>query len=140
MKKKKEHDAKKQSRIAFFGCFGLIAIVILFLGIGIASSSRKPAKDRTVSDKEIITLMQTYSEFAIQDSKKLKRADVDRDSIEYYPIGKDKKTWSVGGNVTEQNNNKIYRFGLKIKFDKDILDKDTDIRKLKYGSEVEFLR
>jgi hypothetical protein len=108
------------------------------------SSSKKTSapkkKDRLVTDKEITVLMQSYCEFAIQDNERLKRVYVDPDSLQIYPIGSDKKTWSIGGNVTQPNDNKVYVFGLKLRFDKDILDGNTDLDDLKYGSEVEYVR
>ena len=103
-------------------------------------SSSHITKDRLVTDRKITTLMQSYCEFAIQDQERLKRVYVDPDSLEIYPIGNDKKTWSIGGNVTQPNNNKVYVFGLKLKFDKDILDGNTNLDNLKYASDVEYVR
>ena len=105
-----------------------------------SSSSKKQTKDRLVTDRKITTLMQSYCEFAIQDQERLKRVYVDPDSLEIYPIGNDKKTWSIGGNVTQPNDNKVYVFGLKLKFDKDILDGNTNLDNLKYASDVEYVR
>lgn len=105
-----------------------------------SSSSKKQTKDRLVTDRKITTLMQSYCEFAIQDQERLKRVYVDPDSLEIYPIGNDKKTWSIGGNVTQPNDNKVYVFGLKLKFDKDILDGNTNLDNLKYSSDVEYVR